>query len=441
MTGKIRGSLTVFLSLTMLFFVTFCLVLVEGSRLYYLKARAALAMDLAEFSVLSEYQYELLSHYGVFFLDLDYEQGKEQTAVLEQKVNTYLMKNAPEISTISFFTDDFRRATDHGGLPFFHQAVALMKVKSGYQWIEQLVGSKGIDLGEDVNLGQIIEENSGEVNNLLSGYVDEEGMPLFQISLPKVSFPSIRALTEAVFGSETTLSDKKIDLKERIGRRTLQVGNGEKQDASLGERQWFYAYLFKYFPHYAAKQPEAWNSSLEYQLEYIVCGEDSDRKNLENIMWKIFLLRAGGNYVKFHQEPGRIAQAEAGAAALAGITGNAAIIGLVRELLLISQAIEEGIKETRAIFLGEKIAGIGYEQYLYLFLNTTNTKEKIYRTMDIVELEVREKSGYEKFRMDHCVDLFEGEWTWKIESIFKRVPLSDGGFYENTVKRSFGYET
>ena len=92
MTGKIRGSLTVFLSLTMLFFLTFCLVLVEGSRLYYLRARSALAMDLAEFSVLSEYQYELCSHYGVFFLDLDYEQGREQMAVLEQKVNTYLMK-------------------------------------------------------------------------------------------------------------------------------------------------------------------------------------------------------------------------------------------------------------------------------------------------------------------------------------------------------------
>lgn len=441
MTGKIQGSLTVLLSLTMLFFLTFCLVLAEGSRLYYLRARSALAMELAEFSVLSEYQYELFSHYGVFFLDLDYEQGKEQTAVLEQKVNTYLMKNAPEISTISFFTEDFRRATDHGGLPFFHQAVALMKVKSGYRLIEQLVGSKGADFGEDVNLGKIIEENSGEVNNLLSGYVDEEGIPLFQISLPNVSFPSVSALTEAVFGNETALSDKKIDLKDRIGKRTLQVGNGEKQDSSMAEMQWFYAYLFKYFPHYGEKQPEAWSSSLEYQLEYIICGEESDRKNLEEMMWRIFVLRAGGNYIKFHQEPGRVAQAEAEAATLAGITGNAAIIGLVRELLLVSQAIEEGIKETRAIFLGEKIAGIGYEQYLYLFLNTADKKEKIYRTMDIVELEIREKSGYEKFRMDHCVDRFEGEWTWRMESIFKRVPLSDGGFYENTVERLFCYET
>ena len=438
--GK-QGSLTVFLCWIMIFFLSFCLVLVEGSRLYYLRARAALAMELAEFSILSEYQYELFCHYGVFFLDLDYEQGTQRTDVLKQRFNAYLIKNAPEIFNVSFRTGNYRRATDQEGLPFFCQAVELMKVKSGYHFIENLTAGMGTGFQEDVDLGKIIEENSSEVQSLLGNYVDEEGLPLFRISLPNVSFPSINALKEAVFGSETALSDKTINPEERILKRTLQQGNGRKAESSLMDIQWFHGYLFEYFSCYGSKNSKALKSSLEYQLEYVICGEESDQKNLENIMWRIFMLRAVGNYLKFHQEPERIARAQAEAAALAGITGNAAIVNLVRELLLVAQAIEEGMQDTRKIFAGEKIEGIGYEQYLYLFLNTTNRKQKIYRSMDVIEMEVRQKSGYEKFCMDHCVDGFEGEWTWRTQSLFQKIPLTDGDFYENTVERLFYYET
>ena len=449
MTGAKRGSLTIYLALSMMAFLTFCLVLTEGTRVYFLKAKAAQAMELAEFSVLSEYQYELLSNYGVFFLDLDYEQGKEHTAVLEQRVRTYLSKNAEEIDTADLRAENFERATDQGGLPFFRQAVEVMKVKSGYKLLEELTGGlDGISV-ESVDLGKILEESSSEAENLLGSYVDEEGLPLFQISLPSVSFPSVHALTEAVFGSESALSEKTVDLGGRIANRELSVGDGQNGEISLVDMQLFHGYLFEHFNYYGAKKPEVWKSALEYQMEYIICGEESDQKNLENIMWRIFLLRAGGNYLFYHQDAERMAQAEAKATALAGITGNAAIIRLVREILLISQAIEDGIQDTKRIFAGEKVplhqngglGGIqmGYEHYLYLFLNTTNKKQKIYRSMDIVELEVREKSGYQEFRLDHCTDKFKVEWIWRFESIFGSFPLMDGGIYENTIERKFYY--
>ena len=118
-----KGSLTIFLALSMMTFLIFCLVLIEGTRVYFLKGKAVQAMELAEFSVLSEYQYELLSNYGMFFLDLDYEQGTEQTAILEQRVRNYLLKNAEEIETINLEAKKFERATDQGGIPFFQQAV------------------------------------------------------------------------------------------------------------------------------------------------------------------------------------------------------------------------------------------------------------------------------------------------------------------------------
>lgn len=449
MTGSKRGSLTIYLALSMMVFLTFCLVLTEGTRVYYLKTKAAQAIELAEFSVLSEYQYELLSNYGVFFLDLDYEQGSECTAVLEQRTRSYLSKNAEEVYTASLNAKKIQRATDQGGLPFFRQAVEVMKVKSGYKLLEELTGSLDGISEESVDLGEILEESSGEAENLLGSYVDEEGMPLFQISLPSVSFPSIRALTEAVLGSDSALSEKTVDLGGRIANRELSVGNGQSGKTSLVDMQLFHGYLFEHLNYYGAKKPDVWKSALEYQMEYIICGEESDQKNLENIMWRIFLLRAGGNYLFYHQDAERMAQAEAEATALAGITGNAAIIRLVREILLISQAIEDGIQDTRRIFAGEKVplyqngvfggVQMGYEHYLYMFLNTTDKEQKIYRSMDIVELEVREKSGYQDFCLDHCTDKFEVEWIWRFESIFGSFPLMDGGVYENTIKRKFYY--
>lgn len=447
--GVQRGSVTVFFALSMMTFLIFQLVLIEGVRNYFLRAEALQAMELTEFSVLSEYQYELFQNYGVFFLDLDYEQGEEHTALLERRAEKYLMENTEEIMTADLTVKDFRRATDADGQAFFEQAVESMKVKSGYIIFEELTGISD-HLGEGADLGKILEESQSEVSGLMSQYVDEEGKSLFEISLPEVSFPSVDLLTEAVFGNTSDLSGKEISLSERIAKRTRKTGCGEKKDAGLVQTQLFHGYLFAHMNHYGKKDPDLWADVLEYQMEYIISGESSDRKNLENVMWRIFILRAGGNYLLFHQDAQKMAEAEGEAAALAGITGNPAIIQLVREILLISKAIEAGVEETKSIFSGEKVpfyengvfSGIqmGYEQYLYLFLNTMDKSQKVYRCMDVVELETREKCGYGQLRLDHCVDSFWLEWKLQFESLFLKIPLLDGEIYETTIKKQIFYK-
>lgn len=447
--GK-KGSLTIFLAWTSLLFLTFCLVLMEGVRNYYLRVKAAQAMELTEISVLSEYQQELFEQYGVFFVDLDYELGTESVSVLEQRADNYLIVNAEETVTETVRADEFRRATDFGGQPFFAQAVEIMKVKNGYKIFEELIESAGSLTDESVNLEEILENQQSAAEGNLGECVDEQGEPLFKVSLPDVSFPSIGLLRKAVFGSKTGLSQKTINLSERIGKRALVQGTGIQDPPGVADMQLFHSYIFEHCNFYGAKDSRKWKESLEYQIEYIVSGKESDLKNLENIMWRIFLLRASGNYLFFHQDAGRMAAAEAVAVAIAGITGNGALIKAVRELILISQAIEEGITETKRVFEGEKVplyrSGIfqgimiGYEEYLYLFLNTTNQTDKIYRCMDIVEMEVQKKSEYEKLRMDHCVDAFQLQWEYRFDSLFLKIPFMNGSVYKNTIIREICYE-
>lgn len=451
MRKKEKGSLTIFLALTALLFLTFCLVLIEGTRNYYIRTKAEQAMELTEFSVLSEYQAELFRHYGVFFLDLDYEQGKEYQSILEARARRYLTNNANETDTTEIVTGKFCRATDSQGGPFFTQAVELMKYKSGYKVFENILGAVGDRTEEAEDLEEIIDEQEDEADDNLEIPVDEEGEPLFHVSIPSVSFPSIGALRSAVFGSDAGLSRKSIVLSERLLQRNLSRGYGSSADRGFVNMQLFHSYILKHCNYYGSEDPDQWTDRLEYQIEYIVAGKDNDLENLENVMWRIFLLRASGNYLFFHQDPSRMQSARAQALAIAGITGNGALIAAVQELLLLAQAIEEGITDTRKIFAGEQVplyengtfSGIkfGYQEYLMLFLNTMGSKEKVYRCMDIVELETREQCGYERLRLDHCVDSFELEWTYGFPSLFLSIPLMDGQNYETTITRRLYYKT
>ena len=445
-----KGSVTIMLALSMLMFLTFCLTLVEGVRVYYLRVKTEQAMELAGFSVLSEYQQELFDYYGIFFLDLDYEQGEEHIAVLEQRTQEYLEKNAQELTTIGLSAGKFRRGTDSGGIPFLEQAVEQMKVKNGYKFAEELLGDVGNLTGADVDLNEILNESANAAEGILGEYTDQDGIPKFQISLPSISFPTIDALTEAVLGNTEDISDKTINLDERILQRSLKQGVGTKEKITLADMQWFHTYLFAYLDYYNSEHMDVLDEALKYQVEYIISGKESDTKNLEDIMWRIFLSRAGGNYLFYHQDVEKMAQAESEAIALVGITGNVVLINLVREILLISQAIQDGISETKLVFAGGEVplyqngvfsgVKLGYQEYLFLFLNMTEETTKIYRCMDIVEMEVRAKSGYGRFCLDHCTDSFEIWWSYRFDSLFEAIPFLRGRIYENEITRNMFYE-
>lgn len=445
-----RGSVTVFMAWTILSFLLLCLVFVEGTRIYYLRVKTAQAMDLSEFSVLSEYQKELLEHYGLFFLDLDYEKGKERQDLLNGRIANYLEKNISEVTTEEVKSQKFHRATDGTGAPFVEQAVKCVKKGYGLDLIAERLNDVDLSAEENLDLEELLEEKEGAANGILHSLVDDRGNLLFDIALPEVSFPTIHSLTAAVFGETDSLSRKSVPKVERILYRPLEKGVGNGRSISFTDMQFFYHYLFQHLNHYGKEDENVWKDSLEYQMEYIIAGKSDDRENLENIMWRIFLLRASGNYLLIHQDFGEVAKAEAKAVALAGVTANPPLISLVKELFLISKAIDEGITDTRKIFAGEKVplyqqgvvsaVQMGYEEYLWMFLNTVGRRNCVFRAMDVIELEIRKKAEYENFRWDHCVDSFEVEWSYCYEGILRNLPLAGEGIYERKITRKMGYE-
>lgn len=449
MKKKFKGVLTVFLSLVMLLFLSFCLVLAEGSRMYFFRAAAEQAVSLAEFSVLSEYSPELLEKYGLFFLDLDYGQEKEEPIVLHNRLKSYLLENAGEVASYSLNVGRFRRATDGSGSAFFRQAVEDEKFRSGVGFVEELLP----DIEEDTVNFNIEEEISGheeEAEAILSGLTDEDGKPLFHISVPHVTFPGADALLSAVLGGEAGVSEEQIELSGRILNRQLREGTGEESRKSFMDRQLFHRYVLEHCGYYGKRISQDVENVPEYQVEYVIAGEGDDRANLKQVIWKIFLLRAAEDYIFCHQDEDALLKADALSAAAVGVTGNAALVGAVRELFLLKQAAEDGMRETKELLQGKKVPlyregvfsriEMEYEDYLRIFLQMTGERDEICRCMDIVELEVRKLSERESFRLDHCTDCFETEWTYEFDSLFLSIPLLDGGRYRNKLVRKMFYE-
>ena len=135
-----KGTITVFLSLiSMLFLSLFC-TMAESVRVQAARFQAAAAFDMGLFSIFGEYDRVLLEEYDLWFLDGSSEEQKIRE-VLETKLEKYIQPNinprynlAAGRSWDVFPTeldrctvDKYALATDHGGQVFYSQAVENQK--------------------------------------------------------------------------------------------------------------------------------------------------------------------------------------------------------------------------------------------------------------------------------------------------------------------------
>jgi len=128
---KVKGSITIFLSLALLFVIALIGSLLESARV---TVAGEVALDnsyLAEQNILAEYQRELWNDYHVFFVDASLLNGEEGAIKL---ANSYMDKMMPGGkgdylgTTASFTSLSFKENMTENGCYFFaKQAAAYMK--------------------------------------------------------------------------------------------------------------------------------------------------------------------------------------------------------------------------------------------------------------------------------------------------------------------------
>lgn len=88
-----KASLTVFLSLTLSIFLSFCLILIEIAIQNQQRIRFQSSVDVGMDSVLGEYSVALYEQYGLFYVDTSYLHAASSIENMENQLQFYLKKN------------------------------------------------------------------------------------------------------------------------------------------------------------------------------------------------------------------------------------------------------------------------------------------------------------------------------------------------------------
>ncbi len=266
-------------------------------------------------------------------------------------------------------------------------------------------------------------------------------------------------LAERVTGQE--LSDKSIsyeNLADSLYRRELRGETAGPADKILYDE-----YLFMKFASYTDYLKEdktletQTQNRLDYVLEYILYGKNSDKENLWQGMEELALFREGVNMAYLLTDSQKKAEAYALAASLVGFTGNPAAVKAAQYVILGVWAYGESVVELKQLYRGSRIKpvktgenwqlslqallsmnlereydeedGLSYEDYLKVLMLLQNDSQKYYRTMAAMELRMIEL-GDTGFRMKDYIYGAESRVVFKIGAIQQN--------YEKTCSYHYG---
>ena len=438
-----HGEITVFISLWMSVILFFFQAAWESAEWSLKKSRMQEALELAECSVLSEYHRELFEKYGLFYLDLSYGGGAEDVNYLNRRVQSFLDVNLKPDRIKNTQVRGFSRATDGNGEAFYEQAVSFAKQSMGASVLQKIRGYKDYGRRASERAREYEEADARESQNMeeLRQRREEEEQQGTPDPVSHTNSLKQGSILHLVLRDPGLVSNKTVSLSAAPSVRTLLSGTGSRGKNPPGAVNdlFFQAYLMEHFPDAQEFLSEERQSGewLDYQMEYIIAGRDSDIGNLEAVCGRLLLIREGMNYAYLLADSAKVAECAALAAALVGATMIPALVEAMKHVLLLAWAFAESVLDVRMLLNGKRTAfykdsstwklslsgalelgslsgfddaedarGLFYEDYLGILLTASGRTQKKLRAMDAVEGVIREMTGGRWFYLDQCTDAF-----------------------------------
>jgi len=436
-----KGSITVFLALSLSALTGFVLLLLGNAVRNAEKIRLEGAMNLGMNSVLGEFHTGLHDRYGLLLIDLSYDNGEPSLYKLEERLDYYIRQNtkkeryspqgiaAPKKVHIRQVTS----AAFGEGNAMKYQAVCYMQdcnrteMAYGKNWKIITPVSRDNPLKEwdelmtiiaDMELPKIQDENGRWKEVPLENPADA----VFAMTGNNACY--LAGIDTADIGVGIIQTDA------YASHRTLEnvtYGEYKKSDTEL-----FVAYLFDKAGYYGKIRD---NSYLQYQLEYIAMGKGSDYENMQQVadeilqwcfarnaeyimrndsLWNEALQRAGRLPAVALKEDFRVPVAESMLYALAYLESLAEIRCLFSDgsIAHIKDGISvqwEHVENAIILQVPSVSKGICYGDFLAAMLMCLSERERNLRSMDIMEMDIRMLSHNPYFAMDFCVQRIEAE--------------------------------
>ena len=225
-----RGEITVFVSLMLAVLLFFFQAAFESARYAMLRSQMEEALELAEYSVLSEYHRELLELYDLFYIDLSYGGGAEDTEYLNRRFSGFLEENLADGSVLALDTWDYARASDDRGTAYYEQAVAYMKQKTGASLLQKLKSYEEYGGQASENEADYEEADAKESRNLeeLKKRREEEEEQSTPDPVADTNSLKKTSILNLVVKEPDKLSGKKADLGTAPSVRYLLPGAGAR---------------------------------------------------------------------------------------------------------------------------------------------------------------------------------------------------------------------
>ncbi|MCR5145611.1 MAG: DUF5702 domain-containing protein [Lachnospiraceae bacterium] len=230
---------------------------------------------------------------------------------------------------------------------------------------------------------------------------------------------------------DSEISQKVMTKEGLVSKRELRQGNtSEVVETNIMDEALYLWYLGEKCNRYGDIKSDR---CLDYEMEYIVSGKASDKENLEGVVWRLLGIREVCNLATIMSNSKMMEEASIMAVTLAGATAMPPVIEAVKIAIILIWALVESVLDVRALLKGDKVAfiktesqwesslsnlgaavsgnskaksadnGMSYKQYLYAFIFMNSEENKAYRPMDLIELGINSREGYEGVRMDNMI--------------------------------------
>ena len=460
-----KASITVFLTLLLLLSASFFFALLETARIKGLGTKADIVSDAALESVFAEYQKEIYENYGLLMLDCAYGSGNFAIENVEKRLQEKNLNNLKQsekefygINLTECKIPGYQLLTDDGGKVFRHLAAQTAKREALVQEVD--------DFAEEIQQKESLEQENGTVEERLeeaNKTIEEvEQAKQAENTEEKVGDISAQkpqeevknhvedanqwkksAVLSLVVRDESQLSNKAIALEHTLEHRQKETGNLPVQGAIL-EELWFVKYLET---HMGSYQQISSNHALDYEWEYILNGESSDRDNLKETVKSLIMIREIANMGYLIQDQQKCIEAEELAVALMGWSMNPPVVDATKWGILAAWAYSESILDVRALLEGRRIAwiknaeqwttginqtgeavdgfamakdcenGWDYLKYLQFLICMKKDSAVNYRSMDIIEVNTNAMYG-KSIQMDHMMTGCESRVSYEAEPLF-----------------------
>lgn len=463
------ASVTVYLSLSLSFFVfmifTFLRIGIIGNE----KQRFELASNLALNSALGEYSKELYERFDLLYIDASYL-GKEPSAdnvceriyyyLSENAEKIFLKSNAPwgRIKINNVLINGFECATSGNLRNMVLQA--LMYVEDSAH-LNSLIDEVGQALGNAIDVSAL--DGSDSLSEFEGYKTAVDGIPLPKkkdekgrwIEVP-VSNPAdwVYGLAGSDIGFLTDMGNISVS-SSSVDTSTLISCRGALNRAGIKESYHFNDTNFGVYEadKFGCFLNEREDGVLALQMEYIACGNNNDYENFSEVCERIFKWRLADNLSLAFADGGIVSEAYAIASELEVSTLNPAFIAPVADSIVASCAYLETISDLHCLLTGGSVPvrksshnmnvsnvlngnkyfvssseGLSYRQYLECMLFLEPLEERLLKDMDLIEMEVRKNTSNSNFCMDYCIEEID------VTMIGKGTGIKN---YE--LKRRYGY--